>query len=47
MAVFNDIFCQVCDRFYTKNNGINTSILVGICIEKSMGIGRHFFHKEN
>ena len=47
MAIFNDVFCQICDRFYTKAVGINIFILVDICIEKSMGIGQHFFHKEN
>ena len=30
-----------------KNDGINTSFVVDICIEKAMGIGLHFFHKEN
>ena len=30
-----------------KNNGINISILVDICIEKSTVIDQHFFRKEN
>ena len=30
-----------------KNNGINISILVDICIEKSKVIGQRFFHKEH
>ena len=47
MALFNDMFCQICDRFYTKSDGINISILVDIYIEKSVDIGQHFFHKEN
>ena len=33
--------------FIQKNDGINISIPVDINIEKSMGIGHHFFHKEN
>ena len=47
MALFNDIFCQICDRSIQRNVGINTSILVDIYTEKSMAIGQRFFHKEN
>ena len=30
-----------------KNNGPNISVLVNICIEKSMDTGQPIFHKEN
>ena len=33
--------------FKQKNDGINTSIVVGIYIGKSMVNGQHFFHNKN
>ena len=47
MALFKDIFCQICDRFYTKERWNKHLYSRDIYIEKSMVIGQHFFHKEN
>ena len=49
MALFNDIFCQICDRFYTKEQW-NKHLYSSRHLhreEKLMDIGQPFFHKEN
>ena len=46
MALLNDMYCQICDRFNTKNNGINIFILVDICIEKLLDIGQPIFQEK-
>ena len=47
MAVFNDINCQVCDRFITKEQWNKHFFLVDFYIEKETDIGLPFFHEEN
>ena len=47
MALFNDIYCQICDRVTTKEQGNKRLYSSRHLHRECMVIGNHFFHEES